>query len=1106
MIENPQEIGIYSSTDIFDIYECLRNDKEQRRFIDVLDFVRQTFINRIGSTTSTDEEHPFPSASSYLSTISFLLYERIQKNQVEGLPELLKLFHVAIQATGKLDSDVAGKLIGLLSFFKSDNPELLANLCPAACDLTFHTAFNEAMIDQLVVGLCNGVLSDNSNLRNNAAKAIYNTPSIIPIAYNHLIQRLDENHLRALTVISNIIRYISPADWTANAQIFIKLCESSNRAVRAKALNLLAHGLHYFNTDSILEIVTKFTETVPSAPGDVLYALAELIQSSITILAHSDPIVLAANYPIFVKKLLEFFSLEDKEAENLIYSVFLYGIHAILSGEIDPISKGVSIQATIEQITSSLGAISVNIWPQLYQILSTLPEKIYEMTKNLTPDMLVEIYRRIHPESVPPNPPEDNDQKPLYLLEGPINATLSKLQDENVANHEGMITFLVAVTDVVGLAPFFNSFLSPSEEGDPLTNQVIFDTIFIPILSSYRSTKHLSDLEWTVGRFFQSGYEMSLFEAAIEDEPRRLWLNFWNAIIYAVTTPIKTDLNLVMINDGEEKTFPQFIETRLTFPSLKESLLVRPIARIIAKLPSQFLNTPIDFFDILLTISVQQNCSDVIIPTFEALARNMLQTNVDGKFTSLMANNILTLGQNPETIQQACSMVDIALCLTPYLSNEVRGQFYQILLSFITKPNQFQKKGFRAIRQFLNSYSNMETIGIDLEELKRTLELTASSENKSSSAIRYRLNLMVTILEHAGEFYNEMLSSFLPEFVAALKEPGNKTRAAAIEGIQAISASAIANGTINILIPALIIGLSADTPGMVSATIEAIDLIINRYFDKIDPELINQICNVIWPSVEANGKSSEVLRSASEFAKTLIKKLKRFVQEVQLPSLCQLGVICSKSSNWDIQKKGRNLIGRIAETFDEESVLGIFREQGEDKLLRSIKKERRRETREKGDEKRVETIGMEEGFSFDPNDGDIDLQNPDLAVSRSKAGINDEKEEEYQTDESERLILREASREEKKKKVQKVVFDDDDEIGGNEVNLQIRSRRQKAEEKRKRDTGLFVAGGLPSNDRKGKNKNKSSDFTIAPLSSKTVNKRYRGQMKATYKKLFKTGH
>jgi hypothetical protein len=1049
--------------DIFSAYDCSRNDKDQKRFIAVLDEVKQACLQKAEENPKlhVPDETGIPDPKFYLMIISSFIVHRLENKNTVGIPELLRLEFIAMQKS-PLDSQVAAELADrLIPLFQGADNALLATLCPVAANLSRRTKFNQVQLKGLIESLCDAALSDNSKVRNTASKAIYDNDNIHQLCFDRLFEVVEKSPLRALTVLKNIASAAKPGVWTKYAEIILAQCESDNRAVRVKGFELMSYCLHHLPPETVVSMVNKFTEKKPEAPGDVLISMSQLIQSAITMLARESPQLLADNFPNFLHQMLFFLRLKDDEAEKTINQTILYGITALISnaGETREFTR---LQGVIAELTNALTVQYMDIWPQVFSILSTLPPQIHENT--------------------------------FELMQAPITAALEKLSTDADSHHKDVVVqFVATCMNEMGIRGFFEA------TGYPLDNEDAYKNAIIPVLTAYNSRKNGTDLLFTEENFFP--FEAHLYEVlsqAESDEERNtpewvntniLWNNLWNAIPQCVTS-----------SQGEQ--MEAVVELCcMRFEEHKE--LIRPISKIFYNI-SRFIANMEQPLMLLINASVDSSTSSSTIPAISAICSAKKSDELNSFFTSI-AKRCLETASDPNQMNIACALVDVILAMCPYLNDENKDLFYKMMVRFIKKEGNFQKKALRAIRELIKKYKFPGAI----LELKNVLAST--SENQSSSTIRYRILLMTTLLEASTDEYSELLSEFLPEIVAAVKDQGEKTRSAAEEALQTIAGfQAEGMGTVDALIAGICAGLASDSSPFVASSIESIAIVLRRFYGKVSAEVMESACEGVWSAAKAT-QTSEVARSGLTFCKMLITRVPKYAEAEQLKNIIEFAIMCNKRTNWEIRDNGHHMIERCIEAFGIDPVTEVFPKE-ELRLLRGARKENSRNTRKKeSEEKNGKDDDKDDNdeIEFDDryNDRELDLLDTSNVIAKKAiTHASDDEDENLEVDDKGRIIMKEAPKARKTRQTKEAEDNSEDE--GNEVDDLMNKRRSKKLRQRQEQKAKFVEEtGNKFRAPRGKGdvmrKGGQVPFAQATLSAKTVNKRLKGQMKAQYKELFK---
>lgn len=1040
--------------DIFSNYDCLKNDPVQARFMSVLEEVRNSIAEKARTTANlhVDGETGIPDPKLYLAVISSLIIHRLGQNNKAGVPELLRLLYIAMQAA-PLDSYIAAQLAEcVVPLFNGADNALLAALCPVAPALSHKTKFNPVQVATLIENICSATLSDDPKVRNTASKAIYDNDNIHQLCFDRLFEICNENPLRALTVLKNIASAAKPGVWTKYAEPILGFCESDNRAVRVKGFELMSYCLHHLSADTVVSIINKFTAKKPEAPGDVLQAMASLIQSAITMLARESPSLLGDNFQSFLHQMLYLLQLEDEQARTTINQTILYGIAALTNnaGQIQDFSR---LQGIIEELNSALIVQYMSIWPQVFAILSTLPPQLH----GATGDILF---------------------KPI------LNAIEKLKQDKDMHGKEFIVNFIATCMNEMGLVAFY--------QGTPelLDDVNFFQHVYIPLINAYNSRKHLTDLQFTMDKilpiedFLYNEYmniPQELINHPESANKHLIWINLWNALPNCVTT-----------GEDDISVFINFCCDR--FEQHKE--LIRPISKIFQHL-ARFIANDDRPLSLLVNAAVDASTTAVSIPAITAIS-GAKNSQALQEFFQGVSKQLLTYAMDADKIDISCALVDVILAMLNFLDEGCRNLFYKMMLKFANRKGHFQKKALRAIRDLITKYK----IDGAVDELKEVLANTG--EDVTSSTLRYRILLMTTLLQLSGEEYGALLTEFLPEIVAAVKDQGEKTRTAAEESLQTIAQTSIESfGNVGAIIAGIVVGLISDVSGFVAASIDALSIVLRRHYDKVSPENFDATSEAVFKATFAT-QTSEVARAGLGYCKMLITRVPKYAEQRQLANIVGFSINCNKRTNWEIRDKGHHMIERCIETFGIDPVTAVFPKE-DAKLLRGARKESNRNQK-----KAKASVPKAENES----DGDIELDSRydeheiDLLSSaniiKRKERKEDDEDEQLQFDERGRIIMKEAPKARKSKKEES---EDEDEDRGNELSDYINNRRQKKQKEREHTKAQFIAEtGNKFKAPRGKGdvmkKGGVAPFASAPLNANVVNKRKRSQMKAEYKKLF----
>ena len=481
-------------------------------------------------------------------------------------------------------------------------------------------------------------------------------------------------------------------------------------------MQIIAITIHYLPEDGILNAVKLFTAKLPEGPGEIIQATTDLIQSAQTKLARSNPILFKERFPSFLHTLLLYLTIGDTDHNELICSTVLYGIHAAIQElsippDTDPLTvipeeDANAINAIVGELTNFLSVQYINIWSFIYKFLGILPTLLKSAT--------------------------------FIFLQAPIISSMEKMTNPDTKNLDLITNFVAGCANEIGLLNFFtNVELQPDDTEN-------YETLVLPILDAYSSKKNFDDLSFTINSLMP--VEETLLENSEEDDgSKRLWHRLWNVLPNCVTT------NNAYVEENEE-TFDQFIDYLCTSMENHRELC-RPICRILQNIGS-FCR---DSNTILLTLSnmaVDQSTSSCVIPAISVVCKSKSAEFINNFFVKLISDKVLPLASDPDSINIACALIDIAIALIPYLTNDNLNEFYEVLIAFVQHRSHLQKKALRTLRILLEKHRTDEMKNAT-EQLVEILDNTKDSI--SSSTVRYRLLLMSTLLQLPNDNHLKIL-------------------------------------------------------------------------------------------------------------------------------------------------------------------------------------------------------------------------------------------------------------------------------------------------------------------------------------------------------------
>jgi hypothetical protein len=1003
--------------DIFHIFECYRKHPAQRRFIHVLDLIRDMVQREVNAGNLQFDGPPPPEV--YLGALTSLTLQRLLAKDIDWLPEFLRLLHVAL-AIAPLDSTIAGPLLaGLVPLFSNAPANLASELCPVCVLLTKHTPISAIQGEMLVIGLCNCSLDDEPKLRKAAGYAISHFPDAHQAVYGFLFANVARNPLRALTAIRNLASGVKAPVWERHVGNLLDFTSAPARDVRIMAFEILSVAIHYVPLDTCIQVLTRFAAERSDSSTEFMCTIAKFIQSGLARLAHEeDKGIFREHFPGILHQLLLFLIVRDEELDQLVKIIIIYGIHAYLSSDGD----FRFLEPIVAELTAMLTVQYIGAWRIIFSILVTLPEALGDST--------------------------------CAILHDPLVASIAKLGTPGTTHFRSIVDFIASCAKQVGLSAFFQQ----TKLG--LNNPTFLQNVIIPILQMYHG-QCPDDLQFVALELLP--VERALYEDPPIETPF-VWMNLWNALP-----------NCVHTNMTNLSSFVDLICERLE----AHCELVRPICEIV-KVIAHHCGA---FERLLVTLakaSVNKLNSLCIVPAISALAGAMDSGIINSFFIWLMHEKVIPFAADPDHIEVARPLVNVAMAFLPYLDEENRTIFYQILLSLAKQQSRIQKTALRALQQYLLSFS-VSSAPADLSAI-----LAEYTVSLSPSGVRHRLLLMEALLKLPGSDRAAMMGTFVPKFVAALKETRSKVHRVAASALLGIAADTIsAQIPLMTLLSEIASGLWSESPSSVSASIDSLKLIIAPYFRSMGPGELSAICAVVWKVAETAG-AKEIYWSALKFAKMLRGPVPQFVEAEQLPNILMLAVTCVKLKNRELKGKGRKMIRRCIKKFGTTVVTQAF-PPGEEELLHSVMK-KYKPKKPKAGQGEHPRIKLDARFDEDVHDlldpGETIVEPPDLEDS-----------DDFEFNEKRRLKLKDAPK--RKTKAVRAAEDWDDE--GPEILV------RQIMEKDKKPMTLRTAAErtMTPRGRAELRRQPGIPASFSILSPKVLNKRNRKKMKAEYRKAFR---
>lgn len=1002
--------------DIFASYDCAVNDKGQVRFVEILKEIRNTFLDSKYSSLHQEGETGFPKPELYATAISALLVQKLEliKNKTVageqisdffGIPECYKILYISLQSVSQYDSSISLQILKMsLPLFKQENEALLKELCPAVASLSRRAKLDDTETSLLIDGLCSSALSSRSTVRNSAAKAIYDNRNLHTRCYTHLFKIIDSNPLGSLTVLYNITSSLYKMDLTSYYNIVVDYMKNPKVDVRVKAIKLMGFLVHHVLPETVSELIKFININKPSVPGEELTALTELIQSCASRLRKEDPLVLVDT----ISDILDIFrfclSLEDKESEVNVKNSISYICTALIDYSIKNGNNFTVLAPLVDHLHQSLAPLYQNTWVSVYNFLSIFPPLLKEHT--------------------------------FEVVRDPLFSSISKVMSDPTSFYvQPALGFIVSCMNEMGLKNFseqteLSGLLSSIKEYTKIEEFELFEKVILPMFAKYEA-KHTDDLYFTYHMLLP--IENVLFNILVNGVRYPIWWQLWNSLPSCVTTD-DVNASIFMVDH---------CLTRLE--QVSEKGLIKPISHIFSKLAKYVSDEKrLECLKAIQFFASHSDCFNSVSHSIPGICPFFNDKKLLNDYFNKELGNILNLLKEEKNLESG-SLLDLLALVLPFVSDENRKNYYQLINVLITQKTPLTKKSLKVL-------DNTVKKKIDLDILIPYISnaLQASLEANSSSSVRYRIRLMNLMMKYNSEY----IPTYLVEVIPALKSPGSKAREAAEECLIDICSHVSSKEEI---INPIISLLKQDNPSLISAGIDGYNIILKKFFQKFsDEEIYNSFSTIL--TAGSSREESEVIKSTLDFVRLFMKLSVRVTRKVgdsenatrrdafllNLGNVIQFLVNAKSKKNWKIQNDAHNLIKDSIYYFGIDDVTKVF-PQDSLPVLRNIRKEYSRDQRNTGDDSKYRTSEGKIEFDSKFDEGEANMLDPGAIISRR---YDDDNDSDIEFDANGRIIMKESTFVSKRK----IASSFEDDLLGNELDEYIskHSARRRAEREQAR--------------------------------------------------------
>lgn len=304
--------------------------------------------------------------------------------------------------------------------------------------------------------------------------------------------------------------------------------------------------------------------------------------------------------------------------------------------------------------------------------------------------------------------------------------------------------------------------------------------------------------------------------------------------------------------------------------------------------------------------------------------------------------------------------MDLAIVYVPHLSIIGLEMVWDICRAQLTaKDTIMQKKAYKIINALSSSDTGFSFLATRSRQFEEAL---LAMSNVNQSVRKDRLIALINMIKLIPSSDLHLIPSILSEVVLCTKEQNEKARALAFELLVLMGARMDAGGEVEneslkdnlatqatsadiqeyfVMVQA---GLGSPTPHLVSATVTALSRMLYEFKDKLTPNFILDMLDLMEPVLES--KNREVARSCLGFYKVAVISLPIDMIAARLQVLIPHLMGWSHEHSRDFKSKVKHLVERMVRRFGIDMIEKHIPE-ADKKLLINIRKTQDRKKRNK---------------------------------------------------------------------------------------------------------------------------------------------------------------
>jgi len=350
------------------------------------------------------------------------------------------------------------------------------------------------------------------------------------------------------------------------------------------------------------------------------------------------------------------------------------------------------------------------------------------------------------------------------------------------------------------------------------------------------------------------------------------------------------------------------------------------------------------------------------------------------------------------------TMLDLCVALVPYVHGAEAHALFDLAMGVLPKADGgLQKKAYRVLGRLLR--------GSEAPALRAHYGVPAliqawAALDVQPGAVRDRLQLFASVVEHVPPAELGVLGALVPEAVLGTKEANQGAREAAydllvqmghrlqaggtIDRAQMGGAEGVAAASANEFVMMVVAGLAGASPHMIGATIAALARLLYEFAAVLPAETVSELLATMLVFLESTNR--EILKGALGFCKVALVTLPPESIEASLPTLVPALMQVQNVHKNHFKGRVRHMLERLLRRYGEAAVRAHVGEEHQ-RLITNIRKRKERAKRRRTQEadeveakpRDIGTDAFEEALYGSASESDESDDEPEARKPRGRA-------------------------------------------------------------------------------------------------------------------------